>query len=72
MSPSRVRVQQLKYQLHTIKMGTSSMSEYIQSVKSIIENLAVVANPVTNSDLVSAILSGLSPECDSFVTSVNT
>jgi len=33
MLPSRARVQQLKYQLHTIKMGTSSMSEYIQSVK---------------------------------------
>ena len=28
-SPSRVKVQQLKYQLHTVKMGSSSMSEYI-------------------------------------------
>ena len=28
-SPSRVRAQQLKYQLHTVKMGTSSMSKYI-------------------------------------------
>ena len=70
-SPSRVRVQQLKYQLHTIKMGTSSVSEYIQSVKSIVDNLAAVANPVADSDLVSALLSGLSPEYDSFVTSVN-
>ena len=48
------------------------MSEYIQSVKSIVDNLAAVANPVADSDLVSTLLSGLSPEYDSFVTSVNT
>jgi len=57
VSPSRVRVQQLKYQLHTINMGTSSMSEYIQTVKSIMDNLAVVANPVADSDLISTLLS---------------
>ena len=72
LSPSRVRVQQLKYQLHTVKIGTSSMSEYIQSVKSIVDNLAAVANLVADSDLVSTLLSGLSPKYDSFVTSVNT
>ena len=72
MLPSRARVQQLKYQLHTIKMDTSSMSECIQSVKSIVDNLAALANPVADSDLVSTLLSGLSPEYDSFVTSVNT
>ena len=65
-------MQQLKYQLHTVKMDTSSMSEYIQSAKSIVDNLAAVANPVADSDLVSTLLSGLSPEYDSFVTSVNT
>jgi len=59
-------------QLHTIKIGTSSMLEYIQSVKSIVDNLAAVANPVADSDLVSTLLSGLSPEYNSFVTSVNT
>jgi len=48
------------------------MSEYIQSVKSIVDNLAVRANPVTDSDLVSTLLSGLSQEYDSFVTFVNT
>ena len=71
-SPSRARVQQLKYQLHTIKMGTSSMSEYMQSVKSIVDNLAIVGNPVADSDLVSNLLSDLSPEYDSFIISVNT
>jgi len=69
-SPSRARVQQLKYELHTVNMGTSSMSEYIQSVKSIVDNLAAVANLVV--DLVSTLLIGLSPKYDSFVTSVNT
>jgi len=71
-SPSRARVQQLKYQVYTFKMGTSSMSKYIQSIKSIMDNLTAVGNPVVDSDLVSTLLSGLSPEYDSFVTSVNT
>ncbi|XP_058075690.1 uncharacterized protein LOC131224165 [Magnolia sinica] len=71
-SSSRARVQQLKYQLHTVKMGATPIFEYIQSVKYIVDNLAAVANPVTDSDLVSTLLSGLSPEYDSFVTSVNT
>ena len=65
-------MQQLKYQLYTVKIGISSMSEYIQSVKSIVDNLAAVANPVVDSDLVSILLSGLSLKYDSFVTSANT
>jgi len=66
--PSRARVQQLKYQLHTVKTGTSSMSEYSQSVKFIMDNLAAVANSIADSDLVSTLLSGLSPKYDSFIT----
>jgi len=54
------------------RWGTSSMSENIQSVKSIGDNLAAVANPVADSDLVSTLLSSLSPEYDSSVTSINT
>ena len=56
----------------TVKMGSSSMSEYIQSVKSIVDNLEAVANPVADSDLVSTLLSSLSPKYNLFVTSVNT
>ena len=48
------------------------MSEYIQSVKSIVDNLVAVTNPVADSNLVFTLLSGLSPEYDLFVTSVNT
>ena len=47
------------------------MSEYIQSIKCIVDKLAAVANPVVNSDLTSTLLSGLSLEYDSFVTSIN-
>ena len=65
-SSSRARVQQLKYQLHTVKMATSSMAEYIQSVKSIVDNLAAVAHPVADFDLVSTLLSGLSSDYDSY------
>jgi len=48
------------------------MSKYIQSVKCIVDNLAALVNSVTDYNLVSTFLSSLSPEYDSFVTSVNT
>ena len=48
------------------------MSKYIQFVKSIVDNLAAVVNLIADSGLVSNLLSGLSPEYNSFVTSVNT
>ena len=48
------------------------MLEYIQYVKFIVDKLVAVANPVVDSDLVSTLLSDLSPEYESFVTSVNT
>ena len=50
-------------------MGTSSISGYIKFVKFIVDNLMVVANPVADSNLISTLLSGLSLEYHSFVTS---
>ena len=47
------------------------MSGYIQSVKSIMDNLEVAANPVADFDLISTLLGGLSSEYDLFVTFVN-
>lgn len=71
-SSSRARVQQLKYDLHTVKRGSQTMSEYILKVKSIADNLAAVACPVNDTDLVSTFLAGLSTDYDAFVTSINT
>ena len=48
----------LKYQLHTLKKGSLSMSDYLQKKKSIVDNLAVVAQPVSDFDLASSLLSG--------------
>ena len=52
-------------------MGTSSMLEYIQSIKPIMDNLVAVANPVADSDLVSILLTGLSVMVPDFSHRVN-
>ena len=63
----------LKYQLvHTLKKGSLSISDYVQKKKSITGNLAIVAQPVSDSDLVSSLLSDLSSEYETFITSMTT
>ncbi|XXG76297.1 hypothetical protein AAC387_Pa08g0670 [Persea americana] len=73
---SRAKIMNLKYQLHTLKKGSLSMSDYFQKKKSIVDNLAVVAQPVSDFDLASSLLSGLlsglSSEYEAIITSITT
>lgn len=48
------------------------MSDYVQKKKSIADNLAAIAQPVSDSDLASSLLSGLSSEYEAFITSMTT
>ena len=48
------------------------MSVYVQKKKSITDNLAAVAQPVSDFDLASSLLSGLSSEYEAFITSIAT
>lgn len=48
------------------------MSDYVQKKKSIADNLAIVAQPVSDSDLASSLLSGLGSEYEAFITSMTT
>ncbi|XP_075103758.1 uncharacterized protein LOC142178326 [Nicotiana tabacum] len=55
-SQSRARLMQLRLQLQTTKKGSSTMVNYLQKMKTLADNLAAAAQPVTNDDLVLHIL----------------
>ncbi|KAL5727086.1 hypothetical protein ACHQM5_000318 [Ranunculus cassubicifolius] len=53
-----------------IRKGSQSVSDYLQRIKSITDNLAAAGSPVEDGDLVFQILNGLPFEYNSFVTSI--
>lgn len=63
---SSARVVQLRTQLQTIRKGSSSLDEYFQRIKSLADALAVIRQPVSESDLVLYNLTRLGPEYDPF------
>jgi hypothetical protein len=62
----------IHYQLATTKKGSSSITEYFQSIKSMSDNLAVAEQHLNDFESVSYLLAGLGSEYDPFVTSVTT
>ncbi len=60
----------IHYQLATTKKGSSSITEYFQSIKSMSDNLAVAEQHLNDFESVSYLLAGLGLEYDPFVTSV--
>lgn len=60
----------MKTQLQQLKKGTNTISEYLQSFKSISDKLAAAGSVISDTDLLVYILNGLPPEYDPFVTSV--
>ncbi|KAL0001153.1 hypothetical protein SO802_014934 [Lithocarpus litseifolius] len=71
-SKSRARIMQLKLELKTTKKSNLSMTDYLQKIKSLADSLAAATQPIPEPDLILHILGGLSPEYESFVTSVTT
>ena len=70
-SQSQAKIMQVHFQLATIKKGGSSITEYFQKYKHLIDSLAVAGQPLNDFELVSFLLAGLGSEYDPFVTSVN-
>ncbi|XP_012852928.1 PREDICTED: uncharacterized protein LOC105972513 [Erythranthe guttata] len=60
--PSCGRISQLKEHLRILTKGTQSMTEYLQTVKSIADDLAMLNAPINNEDLILKILGGLDDE----------
>lgn len=55
-----------------LKKGSLSISDYFQKAKSLSHSLAVIEEPLKDSELISYILAGLGPEYDSLVTTITT
>ncbi|KAK2972860.1 hypothetical protein RJ640_028388 [Escallonia rubra] len=59
---SRSRIMSLKERLLTNSRGTRSIQEYLQHMRAIADDLALVDNPLSEDDLVLYILAGVGPE----------
>jgi hypothetical protein len=69
-SQARARVMQIYFQLATVKKGSSSITEYFQTIKTLSDTLAPAGQPLNDFESVSFLLKGLDSEYDPFVTSV--
>ncbi|XP_072084303.1 uncharacterized protein [Arachis hypogaea] len=68
-SQIRAKIMQLKHKLSSIKIG-NSVNEYVFALKSTIDALASVGEPMRESDHVNAILNSLTEEYANVITSV--
>jgi hypothetical protein len=71
-SHPRARIMQVHFQLATIKKGGSSIIEYFQRFKSLVDSLATAGQPLNDFELISFLFAGLGSEFDPFVTSAPT
>jgi len=62
----------LKERLSTVKKGTSSVHEYLRSIRTIADELALINHPIDDMDLVIAALNGLGPSFREFTASIRT
>uniref|UniRef100_A0A803QN75 Retrotransposon Copia-like N-terminal domain-containing protein n=1 Tax=Cannabis sativa TaxID=3483 RepID=A0A803QN75_CANSA len=67
---SKARLLQLKSQLTNIQKGNMSISDYVDKIKSICDNLAIVGCIVNDQDIELQLLNGLGPEYDSVVSGI--
>jgi gag-polypeptide of LTR copia-type len=58
----------LKAELQRIQKGESSIADYLQRIKSLSDSLAAINNKISELDLVTYTLNGLSIEYGPFVT----
>jgi hypothetical protein len=71
-SKARARSLAIHLQLHTLKKGSMSITEYFQKFTKLVDTLAAISKPLDEDDITSFLLGGLNSDYDSFVTSVTT
>jgi hypothetical protein len=69
---SRAKIMSLKERLATISKGSSSVHDYLRTIRSIGDELALIGHPVDDLDLVIAAVNGLGPTFREFSTSIRT
>ena len=71
-SRSRTRVMQLKEDLTLIQRGTRTVTDFLYSVKSIADELALIDNPLSADDITLYVLNGLGPEYREMMAPIRT
>ena len=60
----------IRFQLMDMNKGTKTISAYLQHAKSLSDSLAAICEPVSSTDLVTAVLRGLGPDYVMIVTAI--
>ncbi|GAB2212304.1 hypothetical protein Droror1_Dr00025657, partial [Drosera rotundifolia] len=68
---SRSRVQSIKRELHSLAKGTLCVTAYIHNARTLSRTLALAGEPVSDTDLIFLILTGLPTEFDSVVAAIH-
>lgn len=71
VSASNLQVILLRGQLQTVKKGSSSINQYLQTIRDLSNQLASIGSPISDTDFFYYTLDGLGPEFESFITTVS-
>ncbi|XP_020699542.2 uncharacterized protein LOC110111847 [Dendrobium catenatum] len=71
-SSNRSKVIQLKNELHNVSLKTSTMTQYLSEIKSLVDQIAAAGSTVDIEDIILYILNGLPPPYQAFKTSIHT
>lgn len=67
---SRVKVNQYRTHLRTIKKDNSSMNEYFLKIKKIVDTLAAIGSPISFNEHIEAVFGGLDDDYEGIITSL--
>ncbi|KAL5699282.1 hypothetical protein ACHQM5_030210 [Ranunculus cassubicifolius] len=71
-SQTNARYFQIKSELATIRKGSSSISEYIDRIRQLTDELSLIQEPMTDRDVIGTVLQGLDLDYDVVVNQVQT
>ncbi|KAI0502052.1 hypothetical protein KFK09_016997 [Dendrobium nobile] len=71
-SSNHSKVIQLKNELHHISMNSSTMTQHLTKIKSLVDQMASAGSNLDTEDVILYILNGLPPTYQSFKTSIRT
>lgn len=69
---SHTRILNLRDQLSRLSKDTKSVTDYLREIRAITDEFSIAGSPVSNSELVVKILSGLGPEYSNIVVAIRT
>ncbi|KAI0525096.1 hypothetical protein KFK09_004486 [Dendrobium nobile] len=69
---NRSRVMQLKNELHNVSMRNLTMTQYLTSIKTLVDNIAAAGSQVDSEDIILYIFNGLPTTYQAFKTSIRT